>query len=140
MVNAGSCRLAECHPRVPRPSEDHDLPCRISPAENLAAAVAVATRQKRPSHRCALAVLELGLSGEMLERSAPAAARSNIGFTCDVTLGGKLEDGRRVQEENFRRLCASSSMSFEDLCEKAASGWYVPAEEALELRLVHGLI
>lgn len=52
----------------------------------------------------------------------------------------ELEHSIRIQEEGFANLVAGSSVSFEDVRERARSNWYVEAAEAVELRLVEAVI
>lgn len=52
----------------------------------------------------------------------------------------KIEAGIRLEREGFEELIAGSDVSFEEVDEKAQHNWYVPAEEALQRRLVAGLL
>lgn len=52
----------------------------------------------------------------------------------------QIEYGLIHEEENFRRLIEGSRISFEDVPPKALHNWYVPADEALKLGLVAGVI
>jgi ATP-dependent Clp protease, protease subunit len=63
--------------------------------------------------------------------------------TLRPTLEAKLaeiEDSIRIQDEGFRALVAGTRVSFEDLKAKAASAWYIEAEEARDLGLVLDVI
>lgn len=55
-------------------------------------------------------------------------------------LVAELEAGLRVQNEGFRQLVEGTDVSYEECLERAATGWYVSAEEALERRLVAGIL
>ena len=52
----------------------------------------------------------------------------------------ELEAGLRVQNEGFARLVEGTDVSYEECLERARTGWYVPAKEAVERRLVADLI
>lgn len=53
---------------------------------------------------------------------------------------GQIEQGQATQERGFARLVEGSAVSFSEVRERAQSNWYLTAEEALERRLVAGLI
>ena len=55
-------------------------------------------------------------------------------------LVAELEAGLRVQNEGFARLVEGTDVSYEECVEKAATGWYVTAQEALDRGLVAGLL
>ena len=52
----------------------------------------------------------------------------------------QIEVGLTHEEENFRRLIEGSDIALDEVCSKAVNNWYMPASEALERRLVAGLI
>ena len=52
----------------------------------------------------------------------------------------EIETGQRLEREGFEAIVAGSDIGIDEICEKALTAWYVPAEEALERRLVAGLI
>lgn len=52
----------------------------------------------------------------------------------------QFEIGIRHEEENFRRLVEGSDVSFEEICRKALHNWYIPAQEALDRKLIAGLV
>ena len=52
----------------------------------------------------------------------------------------EIETGVELEEEGFRRLIEGSEVSMDELLEKALYNWYVPAEEAVELGLVAGIV
>jgi len=52
----------------------------------------------------------------------------------------ELQTGIRLEEEAFEKLIAGSRVSIDELMEKALYNWYVPAEEALDLGLVAGIV
>ena len=52
----------------------------------------------------------------------------------------EVEIGQRLEREGFAAIVAGSDVGIDEICEKALTAWYVPAEEALERRLVAGLV
>ena len=52
----------------------------------------------------------------------------------------EIEESIKIQEEGFREIVRGSSVSFEELCEKAPSNWYIEAEEARSRGLVLDII
>lgn len=52
----------------------------------------------------------------------------------------EIEESIRIEEEGFRDLIAGSRITFEEVCERAPSNWYIEAEEARELGLVLDVI
>lgn len=55
-------------------------------------------------------------------------------------LVAELEAGLRIQNEGFAHLVEGTDVTYEEILEKAATGWYVSAQEALDRRLVAGLL
>ncbi len=51
-----------------------------------------------------------------------------------------FENGKRIQDQNFAQVVQGSKISFEEILERAQTGWYITAEEALDLGLIEGLI
>ncbi|NGO52310.1 hypothetical protein [Allomesorhizobium camelthorni] len=45
---------------------------------------------------------------------------------------------RPAERGSFEMLCRDTGVSFDECIEKAQTGWYVKANEALKLRLVEG--
>lgn len=52
----------------------------------------------------------------------------------------QLNLGVALEEENFRRLVAESSISLDELREKALHNWYLDAAEARERGLIAGIL
>lgn len=52
----------------------------------------------------------------------------------------QIESGVRLEEDGFRRLIEGSDVGIDELLEKAICNWYLTAEEALERRLVAGIL
>jgi hypothetical protein len=52
----------------------------------------------------------------------------------------ELETGIRLEEEAFEKLIVGTDVSMDELLEKALHNWYVPAQEAVELGLVAGIV
>jgi ATP-dependent protease ClpP protease subunit len=71
----------------------------------------------------------LGLDGPL--RSALAKVEAML---------HEIEESIRIEEEGFRALIAGSRVSFETLREKAGASWYIEAEDAHDLGLVHDVI
>jgi len=75
-------------------------------------------------------------------------------FDCNVTLSGPLsacvaplraklhevEESIRIQNEGFANLIAGSSVSPDEITERAACNWYLDAQEAQQLGLVNAII
>ncbi len=55
-------------------------------------------------------------------------------------LVAELEAGLRIQSEGFAHLIEGTDVSYEEVLERAATGWYVTAQEAVNRRLVAGLL
>jgi hypothetical protein len=55
-------------------------------------------------------------------------------------LMSEIENGLRVECEDFEALIHGSEVSIEELSERAPTNWYVPAQEAVDRRLVAGLV
>lgn len=51
-----------------------------------------------------------------------------------------FENGKRIQNHNFAQLIEGSTVSMEEVLQRAETGWYVTAEEALERKLVEALL
>lgn len=51
----------------------------------------------------------------------------------------QIELGMEIEEQNFRQLIEGSDIMLDDLLQKAEHNWYVPAQEALDRKLVAGL-
>ena len=52
----------------------------------------------------------------------------------------QLETGIELEEDNFKCLIRGTDVPMDELLEKALYNWYVPAEEALERKLIAGII
>lgn len=55
-------------------------------------------------------------------------------------IAAQIRMGIELEDETFRRLIAESDISFEEICSKAPSNWYLSAKDALQRRLVAGII
>ena len=51
-----------------------------------------------------------------------------------------IDNGLRVEEEGFAELIGESAVSLDDIRRRSYGGWYLNAAQALDLRLVGGLI
>ena len=72
---------------------------------------------------------ELKLSGPLSCCLAPVRAKLN-----------EIEQSIRMQNEGFERLVLGSQVALEIMTARATSGWYIEAQEALDLGLVAGVI
>jgi ATP-dependent protease ClpP protease subunit len=52
----------------------------------------------------------------------------------------EIENGLRVEQEGFAALIEGSSLTMDELQERAAHNWYVPAAEARERGLIAGIV
>lgn len=52
----------------------------------------------------------------------------------------EIEESARIEQQSFREIIAGSTLGFEQVTERAAAGWYIEAEEARSLGLVHDII
>lgn len=52
----------------------------------------------------------------------------------------EIENGLRVEQEGFAALIAGSDIAMDELMEKAAANWYVPAAEAVDRGLVSAIV
>ena len=52
----------------------------------------------------------------------------------------EIETGIELEKDGFARLIEGSTVSMDELLEKALYNWYVPAREALELGLIGGIV
>jgi ATP-dependent protease ClpP protease subunit len=52
----------------------------------------------------------------------------------------QIEIGLRIEQDGFSALIDGSDVSLEEVNERAASSWYLPAREALERKLIAGVI
>ncbi|PKP90761.1 MAG: peptidase S14 [Alphaproteobacteria bacterium HGW-Alphaproteobacteria-16] len=52
----------------------------------------------------------------------------------------EIEESIRIEEEGFRDLIAGSRITFQEICERAPSNWYIEADEARDMGLVLDVI
>ena len=63
--------------------------------------------------------------------------------TCIANLEAKLNEVNesiRIQNEGFENLIVGSTLSIDEVLERAPSNWYIEAQEALKLGLVEGVL
>jgi hypothetical protein len=72
---------------------------------------------------------QISLSGQL--RAAEQAVRMVL---------AEIEAGIALEQEGFRELIEGSTVTLNDLHQRAAAGWYLRAEEVLRLGLVAGLV
>jgi len=51
-----------------------------------------------------------------------------------------FENGKRIQNQNFSQVIEGSDISLPEILKKAETGWYISAEEALDRKLIEGLL
>jgi hypothetical protein len=51
-----------------------------------------------------------------------------------------IDHGLRLEEQGFSELIEGSSVTREEITRRAYGGWYLSAQDALDLRLVAGLV
>jgi hypothetical protein len=51
-----------------------------------------------------------------------------------------IDNGLRLEDDGFAELIEGSGVSLDDIRRRAYGGWYLPAQEALDLGLVAGLV
>ncbi len=74
-------------------------------------------------------IMAFGLSGSL--RSLTETMRSHL---------GEIEHALKIEDESFRDLVAGSSVTFEELRQRAPGDWYIDAEQARELGLIADVI
>jgi ATP-dependent protease ClpP protease subunit len=72
---------------------------------------------------------DIRLTGPLSSCLAPVRAKLN-----------EIEQSIKMQNEGFERLVRGSRVSLETVIERAASNWYIEAQEALDLGLIAGVI
>jgi ATP-dependent protease ClpP protease subunit len=80
------------------------------------------------------------IHSRQLETSIDISGPMRASLAEVIALKEQIELGLSLEEENFRRLIEGSDVTLEELCGKARHSWYLPADEALKLRLVAGLV
>ena len=64
---------------------------------------------------------------------------NTLSFALEAKLA-EITDSIRIQDEGFRALVLGSGVTFDELKKKAASAWYIEAQEAHDLGLVLDVI
>ena len=64
---------------------------------------------------------------------------NTLRYTLEAKLA-EIADSIRIQDEGFQALVAGSSVTFDQLKERASSAWYIEAEQARDLGLVLDVI
>ena len=80
------------------------------------------------------------IHGRQLEETVEISGPMRSSLAKVEALRQRIEVGLKHDEENFRRLIDGSNVSFDEVCRKGVDNWYMPADEALERRLVAGLV
>lgn len=71
----------------------------------------------------------VALSGTLAAQAASLRARLH-----------EIEESARIEQQGFRDIIAGSNLRFEDVAERTTAGWFIEAEEARSLGLVHDII
>lgn len=82
----------------------------------------------------------LMIHGRQLDKTVELSGPMRASKPEVEALLSQIECGLRHEEENLKRLIEGSKISFEEARPKALHNWYVPADEALRLGLVAGVI
>jgi len=80
------------------------------------------------------------IHGRQLEETVEISGPMRSSLAKVEALRQRIKVGLKHDEENFRRLIDGSNVSFDEVCRKGVDNWYMPADEALERRLVAGLV
>jgi len=75
-----------------------------------------------------------------LEKTVELAGPIRSSLPLVEALCHQIRTGLELEKEHFERLIDGSDVSMEELLEKALYNWYLPAEEALQRRLIGGVV
>ena len=75
-----------------------------------------------------------------LERTLEISGPMRASVPQVQALLGEMEEGLRLERENFERLIEGSDIGIDELMQKAVRNWYLSAEEAHRRGLVAGLL
>lgn len=75
-----------------------------------------------------------------LEKTVELAGPIRSSLPLVEALRHQIETGIALEKEHFERLIAGSDVTMAELLEKALYNWYVPAENALQQKLVAGIV
>ena len=80
------------------------------------------------------------IHGRQLEETVEIDGPMRASLAKVEALREQIDVGLKHEEENFARLIDGSDIALDEVCRKAVHSWYMPADEALDRRLVAGLI
>ena len=80
------------------------------------------------------------IHGRQLEQTVEFDGPMRASLPKVQALQDQIEVGLKHEDENFRRLIEGSDVDLDEVCSKAVHNWYLPAKEALDRRLVAGLL
>jgi hypothetical protein len=92
------------------------------------------------SDRYLAAGTDLLIHGRQFRRTVEISGPLRASLHQIEALGALARNGLAQEERDFRRLIRGSDIGFEELCRRAADNWYLSAEEALQRRLVGGIL
>lgn len=79
------------------------------------------------------------IHGRQLERTVQLTGSIRSSLPEVKSLLAQMETALAIEKEDFRDLAEGSTLSGEDIWERAEHNWYLTAQEALDLGLVEGL-
>lgn len=82
----------------------------------------------------------LMIHGRQLEQTITLSGPIRNSLTQLAALQSQLEIGVDLEEQDFRRLIEDTDLDFDDLCARARTNWYLSAAEALDRRLIGGVL
>ncbi len=80
------------------------------------------------------------IHGRRMERQVQLSGPLRASAQVAREVLAEIEFGLELERRGFSELVEGSGVGVEEVCERAASNWYVTAEEALDRGLVAGLI
>jgi len=82
----------------------------------------------------------LMIHGRQLDKTVEIMGPMRASLPQVESLRAQILTALELENEGFRRLIRGCDISFEEICEKTASNWYLTAEEALRRGLVAGIV
>lgn len=94
-----------------------------------------------PSHRFLTGDTVLLIHERRMERTVQLSGALRSAMSVAQDLMAELEIGQRLERRGFEKLVEGSGLTADDLMKRVMEkDWYMPADEALSLRLVAGLV
>jgi ATP-dependent Clp protease, protease subunit len=82
----------------------------------------------------------LMIHGRKLEKTIELSGPMRASLPQVDALHAEIENGLMQEEKGFKRLIDGCDIGYDELYEKALYNWYLGAQEALERRLVAGIV